>query len=234
MCRGHAKTVCVILGANPAKWDRFSPLPPPSWFQDAIHSFERAVALASTGALIESQDALGAIREPELREFFEEHGQQTYRFRTMGRGIERLAPGVRDLDPVRAISGELQRKVMERDGYLCRYCQIPVVPKSVLAAYAKVMGPEVFPTANSNAGRHGVVLAFRANVDHVLPHNRGGRTDLANLVTSCWSCNYGKNRFTVEELGLDDPRDRAPTQLDRWHGLTEYLEPLRHAATGTP
>ena len=234
MCRGPRLAVCSLLGADPAKWNRFSPLPPPAWFHDAIRSFERAVALASSGSLAESRDALAAVREPELREFFEEHGQQTYRFRTMGRGIERLAPGVRDLDPVRAISGDLQREVMARDGYLCRYCQIPVVPKSVLAAYAKVIGADAFPTANSNAGRHGVVLAFRANVDHVLPHNRGGRTNLDNLVTSCWSCNYGKSRFTVDELGLDDPRNRAPRQLDGWLGLTQYIEPLRRAASGTP
>ena len=53
MCRGPRLTVCSLLGADPAKWDRFSPLPPPAWFHDSIRSFERAVALASTGSLAE-------------------------------------------------------------------------------------------------------------------------------------------------------------------------------------
>jgi 5-methylcytosine-specific restriction endonuclease McrA len=46
---------------------------------------------------------------------------------------------------------------------------------------------------------------FVATLDHVTPWSLGGRTDESNLVTSCWSCNYGKANFTVEQIGIRNP-----------------------------
>lgn len=171
--------------------------------------------------------ALGQTREDELREFYVEHGQMAYRFRARPRAARDAATS---LDPVRNVSTALQRIVLARDRYCCRYCGTPVVPKAVLDAYALVVGTGAFPTKAGNAGKHGVVLAFRANIDHVLPHNLGGRTDATNLVAACWSCNYGKNRFTVEELSIEDPRGREPLGWNDWTGLTEYLAALRSFA----
>jgi len=37
------------------------------------------------------------------------------------------------------------------------------------------------------------------------PHSLGGRTELDNLVTSCYSCNFGKAEYTLKQLGIDDP-----------------------------
>jgi hypothetical protein len=78
--------------------------------------------------------------------------------------------------------------------------------------------------------RHGAVHAFRANFDHVVPAWRGGKTDQANLVSSCWFCNFGKRRWTIEQLGLADPRDRAPIPIDSWTGLNEFSTALAKAA----
>jgi hypothetical protein len=41
----------------------------------------------------------------------------------------------------------------------------------------------------------------------------GGRTDESNLVTSCWSCNYGKANYTVEQIGISNPF-KAMTEQD--------------------
>ncbi|WP_428391627.1 HNH endonuclease [Lichenicoccus sp.] len=59
-------------------------------------------------------------------------------------------------------------------------------------------------------------------VDHLVPHSRGGTDEAGNLVTSCQSCNYGKRDWIIEELGLSDPRMRAP-RLDSWDGLRRLL-----------
>jgi hypothetical protein len=40
-----------------------------------------------------------------------------------------------------------------------------------------------------------------------------------NLVTACTVCQYGRGRYTIEEVVVDDPRGRPP-RLDRWDGLT--------------
>jgi len=45
----------------------------------------------------------------------------------------------------------------------------------------------------------------------VVPWSCGGRTNLDNLVTFCWSCNNGKNECTVEELRSEDPRVSPPS-----------------------
>lgn len=90
-----------------------------------------------------------------------------------------------------------------------------------MKAFMGVVGQEAFAaTGSTNASRHGAVLTFRANVDHVLPWQRGGWTHLENLVSACWPCNYGKDRYTLDELGLDDPRLRAPVLSDGWDGLS--------------
>jgi 5-methylcytosine-specific restriction endonuclease McrA len=216
----------VLLSDDPEHWDKHAPLPPPTWFPDAALAFRRAVISASEGDVASALLALRETREDELREFFVEHGQMAYRFRASPKRASLSS----DRDPIRSISRALERAVIDRDHARCRYCGVPVVPRTVLSAFARVVGTDAFPTTGTNAGRHGVVLAFRANIDHVVPYNRGGRTDATNLVTSCWSCNYGKNRFTVEELGIEDPRASEPRPWRDWTGLTQYEQPLRRVA----
>ena len=77
----------------------------------------------------------------------------------------------------------------------------------------------------TNAAQHGVIHAFKIVADHVVPHNCGGRTDLDNLVTSCPGCNYGKEAFTLEQLGLEDPLARPPV-CSGWDGLTSLIPGL--------
>ena len=70
-----------------------------------------------------------------------------------------------------------------------------------------------------NQIRHGVALTFRATADHVVPMSFGGRTNLDNLVTSCWNCNYGKYNALLEQMGVNDPRDTAVDSKLSWNGL---------------
>ena len=74
--------------------------------------------------------------------------------------------------------------------------------------------------------RNGLTLGLRGVADHVEPYASGGLTEIENLVTSCYSCNFGKAGYTVEQLGIEDPRSRPPV-TDGWLGLTEYSPALR-------
>ena len=97
----------------------------------------------------------------------------------------------------------------------------------MLVAFSRVVGRDAFRPTGTNLERHGIELIFRANVDHVLPRKLGGRTDVDNLVSACWCCNYGKSSFTLEQIGVDDPWSRPLAAADGWDGLTSLLAGLR-------
>ena len=66
-------------------------------------------------------------------------------------------------------------------------------------------------------------------MDHVVPHSAGGTNDPENLVTACWSCQFRRGAWSLEEVGLFDPRDR-PLKVDDWDGHTRLLtRPVRRA-----
>jgi hypothetical protein len=56
----------------------------------------------------------------------------------------------------------------------------------------------------------------------MVPRALGGRNEADNLVTACVVCNFARDYFTLEQVGLADPRDRPPV-LDGWDGLTRLL-----------
>ncbi len=108
----------------------------------------------------------------------------------------------------------------ERDGWRCRFCGCRVVFGRARSAIRACL-PESVRWSEAN-GFHGAFFAMSASVDHVIPHSAGGGNDLANLVTACWSCQFGRGAYAIEELGLIDPRSRAPV-VDAWDGLSRVL-----------
>jgi hypothetical protein len=65
-----------------------------------------------------------------------------------------------------------------------------------------------------------------------VPFARGGGNEPQNLLTTCWSCNFGRGNALIEEIGLIDPRLRAPI-LDGWDGLTRILTHGANASAPT-
>lgn len=223
MCRG--RKYCTELDSNPKLWSKHSPLIPPEWFNDELDIFIDAIRLATEGKIAESIQLLSKIRSDKLREWYCEHGQMSGMFRNNELGIETEVKNV-SLDPLRS-PDKHRSEVFQRDNYTCQYCGLRVIPKEVFAAYSKLVGVDLFRATGTNGERHGIVLAFRANADHVVPWNYGGQTSPENLVTSCWSCNYGKSGYTLEEIGISDPRDQKLTNPG-WQGLSEYIPKLKH------
>jgi 5-methylcytosine-specific restriction endonuclease McrA len=204
---------------------------PPPWFDEQLSVFQRAVQYASEGDANGARIELTKIRNQELRTWYIEHGQQSglFRSRQIGMNLPEFT-GARD--PV-ASPERFAKQVFARDGFRCRYCGLRLVTKQVLSAFSNVVGRDHFCPTGGNQQRHGIVLAFRANIDHVIPWTRGGRTDLDNLVAVCWCCNYGKSSYTLEQIGVTDPRARIPNS-DGWDGLSNYLPRLRAAAAASP
>ena len=107
-----------------------------------------------------------------------------------------------------------------RDGWRCRFCGCRVVSGRTRSAMRACL-PGALPWGESE-GYHAAFFAMTASVDHVIPHSAGGTNDLGNLVTACWSCQFGRGAYTIQELGLLDPRVRSPV-VDGWDGLTRVI-----------
>lgn len=218
MCRG--KKCCTELDPNPKLWDKGSPFVPPKWFNNEMEIFIDAVRSAAAGDRKKSIEILSKIKSNELRDWYCEHGQMSGLFRNNELKIETPMKKV-SLDPLRS-PDKHRKEVFKRDDYTCQYCGAKVIPKEVFDSYSKFVGKKFFRATGTNNERYGIVLAFRANADHVVPWIQGGRTSPENLVTSCWSCNYGKSGYTLEEIGISDPRKKKLTN-SKWQGLTEYI-----------
>lgn len=207
-------------------WGKNAPLQPPPWFEDQVLLFSDAVEKASYGKKTESIQILQKIRSDEMRTWFESLGQHAGMYRVAKLSTQSSAKLSADqLDTLRA-PAKFEKAVFERDSYLCRYCGLKVVAKKVLTAFEKAVGKSNFSSQGTSAQQHGILHGFKIVADHVVPHRLGGRTDLNNLVTSCPACNYGKYYYTIEQLGIDDPRDRPPVKSD-WDGLTSFIEGLK-------
>ena len=226
------KKVCTKLGDNPNYWSKVAPLPPPPWFEDEVTKFSNAVRSAAAGDLGTAKGHLALVRSDELREWFGEHAQQAGYFRCLGLGGRRENQPLVPLDPLRSTL-RYEAFVYERDRYRCRYCSCRVVPGVVLKAFSKVIGVDAFGVSGPRPKRHGAAVAFKACADHVLPHFLGGRTNPDNLVTACWGCNFGKNYYTVEEIGIENPLSRAPQVTSDWDGLMSVVPQLQQRLSET-
>ena len=111
-----------------------------------------------------------------------------------------------------------EQRIIARDGYHCVFCNIPVVSSA-----ARKRLTHLYPTEAYWGDRcHAALWCMWLQFDHVLPHGRGGTSEDQNMVITCSGCNYGRMAFTLEEVGLADPRSVARIQSD-WDGLNRLL-----------
>jgi len=225
VCRG--KDYCDVLGADPTEWSKTCPLPLPAYFEKALENFSAAVASLVQGNMDESLDYLARCDSELVGQFFIEHGQQTAYFRVLNRQeIDKINLLVKAENKTPRLIPGVESKVFIRDNYRCRYCGIRIVAKNVFVEYSRILGTERFSVERENNKRNGLTLGLRGVADHVEPYASGGETELDNLVTSCYSCNFGKAGYSLEQLGIEDPRFRPPV-VDDWKGLTEHLPALK-------
>ena len=111
--------------------------------------------------------------------------------------------------------------VIQQFGWNCAYCSIPLISRAarqtLLVAY-----PRQLRWGSTNDQKHTAFMCMDNEFDHVVPHSRGGTNDAANLVPSCAPCNCGKEGWTLEQLGLIDPRSGVAHKTE-WDGLTRLL-----------
>ena len=113
------------------------------------------------------------------------------------------------------------RHIYLRDGYRCRFCEAHVIVKEARKVFEKAF-PLAARKGKSNEDNHFGLSTLTASIDHVVPFRRGGTNDPLNLVTACGPCQYGRNRWTLDEVQIEDPRNFPPI-VDSWDGLTRLV-----------
>jgi 5-methylcytosine-specific restriction endonuclease McrA len=123
---------------------------------------------------------------------------------------------VKERMPTPAQKAELLR----RDGYHCRFCGIPVIRTEIRRRIHAVY-PEALPWGRRNAEQHAAFQAMWVQYDHLVPHAGSGTNDLNNIVITCGPCNFGRMNYSLEEVGLVDPRTRERVR-STWDGLQRF------------
>jgi 5-methylcytosine-specific restriction endonuclease McrA len=225
MCRG--KTSCDVLGIDPEKWSKTHLLQVPEFFEEALETFSFAIRELVSGDQKKSLERLNECKSELVGNFFIEHGQQSAYFRVRNKKqVDLLNKAAKSINPSPRLLPKVEKLVFLRDSYRCRYCGLRIISKEVFSEYGRIVGPEYFSVERENSKRNGLTLGLRGVADHVEPFASGGLTEIENLVTSCYSCNFGKAGYTLDQLGIEDPRLRPPMN-DGWQGLTEYLPTLK-------
>ncbi len=153
------------------------------------------------------------------------------------RPVSGLPPTLSKMDRFkpRDATNAMKKELVARDGFHCRLCGIPLVRAAVRKALTKHYPEAARWTGIKAHEQHRGLQVMWLQYDHVVVHSRGGETTMENLVVTCPACNYGRDRYMMEEVGLRDPRlhPRRPywTGWSKWDGL-ERLLPIdsRYAA----
>lgn len=123
--------------------------------------------------------------------------------------------------PSRMPTATQKLELHKRDGYHCRYCGIPVIRSEVRKKLRSIY-PQTVVWGKTNASQHAAFQCMWAQYDHVVPHSDGGTNEIENLVVSCAACNFGKMEYSLDELGLIDPRSH-PAVSSQWDGLERLM-----------
>ena len=119
----------------------------------------------------------------------------------------------------RDASAETRKLALQRDGHHCRFCGMPLIPAETRKAMMAVYG-DVIPWSRRISESHAAFDCLTVSYDHVVPHERGGTSDLENIVITCSPCNYGRMNFTLTEVGVMHPSQ--PAGPPRWAGYETW------------
>lgn len=125
-------------------------------------------------------------------------------------------------DIKRMPSKEGEQFLINRDGFFCRFCGIPLIRKEVRVELNKIY-PNAIPWGRKNEDQHAAFQAMWLQFDHVIPHARGGKTNLENMIVSCAPCNYGRMNFLLEEVGIILSQSKR-NHIKNWEGLEKVFK----------
>lgn len=187
---------------------------------DAARMLDAAVSAYHGGNRTLASQLVEAAKIPAVGEW----GYSIWGAKSPYLKLERVAPSIPAMvsrTETRMPTQEQKRLLHRRDGYHCRFCGIPVIRAEVRKKFCSTF-PELLIWGPKNHQQHVAFQTLWAQYDHVVPHSAGGTNDLENLVVTCGPCNFGRMAYTLEDVGLADPRNREPVR-STWDGLERFL-----------
>ena len=172
--------------------------------------------LAETEHLIKKADM------PKLYWWTETHWGQKYPWMNRLREIEKPEIIKTEGSPPPTV----EKEVINRDGYFCRYCGVPVIDNKARKKLLKNF-PAALRWGGNNDELHCGFQALHICLDHVVPKSRGGAHEADNLVVCCWPCNNAKGDHTLAALGLENPLKREMEQDRLKYCPPKYRETLK-------
>lgn len=202
--------------------------PIPEIFEAAI-LLDAAVSEHLRGNTTAAQEALRAADMPVIGEWIDSiwvGRNRLYRPVAKAFGLPPVVPKA-DRPTPRHASQALKRALVARDGHHCRFCGIPLVRAEVRKKLTHLYPDAARWTGIRETEQHRGLQVMWMQYDHVIVHSRGGETNMENLVVTCAGCNFGRDRFMLEEVKIRDPRShiRRPNWQGwrTWDGIERIL-----------
>lgn len=186
---------------------------------EAAQYLDAAVSAHIAGDKDRAADLIRQAEIPEIRDWTESLWGKDSPY-TKVRVISETPISEIPADRPRMPSTGEKAQLRMRDGYHCRFCGIPLIRAEVRQKIRKVYS-DALPWGNRNGDCHAAFQAMWLQYDHVVPFKRGGSNDISNMVITCAPCNFGKWNYTLDQLGLLDPRDFPPVKSN-WDGLERF------------
>lgn len=188
---------------------------------EAAGFLDKAVSAHLQGNRKLADDLIRRADMPEIREWTESlwgRKSPSVKFRMTADAPPSLSKVERI--PLRMPSSAEKNALLERDGYHCRFCGIPVI-RTEVRNRIRTAYPEALSWGGTNQTQHAAFQAMWVQYDHLVPHARGGSNDLENLVITCAPCNFARMNYCLAEIGLADRRLRQPVRSE-WDGLERF------------
>jgi hypothetical protein len=212
------RKLAELLGIDSERWPKHCLVEYPVAFDKQIDIVAQAMRLAVTdraGArkLVRSIDA-----EPMKRWFIDVALQSGYwRAEHVGKATKRDTATKRAR---KSIGQKRLEGLFGRDHWRCRYCGIRIAGnRKQFKRFAEQLDLPELIRGRTDETRHGLYVLMLASYDHLIPYSQGGSDDDKNLVTACWTCQFGKFRFSLEDLGMERPPKSSRPTYKGWQGL---------------
>ena len=205
------------IGTNPAFWNKNCLVPYPKEFDQQIDLVAEAIRIAQSSPGLAREITQSLDAEP-MKRWFIDVALWSGAWRAEILGNHKKA--VRGLGVRKIVSQTKLDELFARDKWRCRYCGIRVAGnRKHFKKFANTIGMPELIAGRTDESRHGLYLMLMASYDHVRPVNQEGTNDSTNLVTACWCCQFGKYKYSLDELGLAGPINLELVVSDSWAGL---------------
>lgn len=199
---------------------------------EAARLLDSAVSAHLLGNSVAADKALRAADMPVIGEWIDSiwlgPWGPPYRPITKVSGLPPVLPKADRFFP-RDAAPAMKRALVVRDGHHCRLCGIPLVRSEIRKKLTQLYPDAARWTGVRAAQQHRGLQVMWLQYDHVIVHSRGGKTTMENLVVTCPACNYGRDRFMLQEVKLRDPRFHVRRPVwegwRTWQGLERILPP---------